>query len=438
MNNQKPNDDKSMEIDLLAELDFLTEPNDDDQIDDDQIDFSNIVGPKSLTLCYSEENGKFIYLFGESHIAYKSNLLEDDDIRVPLFFKNLLESYEDAGINTDLYIEDYDSFGEKHRVERTFGKYRDYLKILKDNLLSGEQLEKGANINIKDLHALRAILTECSSLYSKDDCEYKNSRVHLVDIRRSDSLPLVCPFLQIEDQKLLEDRDKCESNALLIQKRLESMNIILTNFPESYIYKKIIKNIYACPADTQKILLKDLEIAIIKIHEQIVPRHIIDKSNAVQNIITPYIQFAKLKDVQLRKDTSVYDKIWNWCEVFVYMMNTPEDVDTEEIINKYKPVWEFIFGFDGAVGLSFMDIYTVARMLRQFEEEPFNIIYYGGHLHYQNIKDILTRLNFKTVEFDSTLLNREMRYPYRIDISAINNYSDFFDRQYIKSNIINE
>ena len=369
-------------------------------------------------------------------------------------------------LDLDFYLEGYTIFGkdEMKRVDqrKKYSKEDDDFCVVKNKIFYCRyDKEQG----IRDISAMRALLNTYGRTYNKHKME--GLRVHMVDIRDNYEIP----FFKVCGQKLsISD----------LRERVKTVKRTIENIKNSYIYNKIVRNINACDEKVQAVLFEELEFSI-QIWNMLL------KPFFIGGVQTFFERYHSLKRKLMTEDKTVFEAYKELIQItgvtaFINLVNrvdtntsieiikrivlaihnkifvkfeTINSIYMSEITNKnirdepQATIFDMIsylsvIGSDTAfcetlVALidfssAIMDIYTVARMFRNFKDDisPYNIMYYGGEAHSINIRRILNTLGLNETVFR---LHRSFdksggitSYPNCIPFGNIKKYSDFFKR----------
>jgi hypothetical protein len=321
----------------------------------------------------SDSISKHIYLFGDVHVQNKSCLVYAPTIRIDEFIKQILISLPSNEI-LDFYLE---------------SNY-----ISKDVTTRGASNERFNNY----LQQLHYTFHSCL-LPDKKSCEYKNLRLHYVDIRQ--------PILRDPD----DEDEETES-------MLNNPVYILHGF-----FKELKMNMDLSLIDKHNTLFW---LNYITFDENFVQRYRdatkIDKQ--YQNIKNKNL-VTHLKNWFKERTSGYYENIKRLnptkeklSEIIDDLIGYYSTISSQDNLSGYyknrdeylMPPLESIMYLQHLMGsiiafeTEFMDEYTITRMFRQFKNingsysEPKNIVVYVGDLHAFNLHQILKDLGFNLVE----------------------------------------
>lgn len=331
----------------------------------EKIIVNNIGGPYILRHLFNKELKMELYLFGERH----SDEIDCTEDYIP--FENYLENVINK---TDVFL---DIYLEVFPFDQDTGKYNqnDY-----NNDRISKILEK---------------TYECIQPTTRDKQKCKLSRIHYIDIRKkTNKFNEILLFFyyrnyidyfenaDIEDLKLMIEILEYFLDKDELKKYLK-IQLINWSYIKSYLYKKtisidLVKNII-------KYFYEKMTIIVDKNMEKI--------KFFSDNLISYIKELIKIKKFEQSEEIE---------ELEDFIKMKLQYIDTCKRI--YNSIVD-LYMID--IGTYYMDIYTIIRMFKKFnnlENQPtraHNILHYAGSAHTKNIYEFLLINGFEELERDS-------------------------------------
>ena len=326
-----------------------------------------IIGPKNLTVHFSKEYNKLIYIFGEFHLEYPNCNKFKNPSNTQTIEDYLFELYQ----NTDVFIDflfEFPSFGRKKNDYST----RDIGKEFYSTNIS--------------LYKLFEKFRKCIEHPTRNDQSCKLGRVHFFNVRDEKTSPLAkyslimmgCRDVNTITNFLNIDKSTCIYFNDFIDFVMKRSSITFQEKLESYFNSYILGNMY-------------------NVHEmQKVDRKMYDK----------IIEFIKL---EIRNKISKNLQI---LEQYIKIINSRDKSQYAFVTNEIVTAFINITTFFTNIVAIMADIYTLARMFKKFDlsKEGFegaiygdqpadshNIIIYGGDKHSQLYRRFFIYLGFEYV-----------------------------------------
>jgi hypothetical protein len=322
--------------------------------------YDYIKWPITLTEHYSEKFGKHIYIFGDMHM-------------------NKIHCPPDERLKKSIDVIDF--FARLPNLERDGEPLLiDYFFELpyKDKLYNREKSSRDSALNKININFYKCLQRE------KGDCQYKNVRMHYIDVRTIDvindimNLLLYNSYLKVIIQIFIRVKFELKLPELLIQEmEYFGINININNIN----YKQIMKDILSRykRIDWKKIenlteLNSDKILDLLKINKQF------------DNIEYPQI-YAHFKTFFLDKLEIFFKTALD--KDHIQFLKQSISMSIDDMSKNSKKIMEFEQDLLGNNVL--LDIYLTSRIFRAFKdaESPKNIIVYVGDEHADMLRKFL-------------------------------------------------
>jgi hypothetical protein len=335
-----------------------------------------IGGPKTLTMQWSKEYKKLIYIFGEHH----SENTDCDKFRLGgEFIEMLIEEYLDQLFkNSDVFIDFYLETGREYKD--IYGNSRIALisKRFKDCLYDPNSNTNYQKCMLSRMHYFNV----------------RSSASDLTPNRMSDSSIMLKIFVQI-----LKNKNKYDITRFLVKYRYNTkIKPILNEFSEIKTDKDYY-DFWNKQIDEHTFLNKK----VIKsyIHEKIksfIKQEIIDANTKIKKLV------KKVKEVIIMVDKYKDDTSG------LYEIDSISDSDYDVLLTNLEYTAEKLSKINGCIA----DYYLLCRIFKQFDieipaifssfrktdepSEPHNIIIYAGDAHARRVRKFLkNELDFKMI-----------------------------------------
>ena len=348
-----------------------------------------IIGPKNLTVHFSKEYNKLIYIFGEFHLEDPNCNKFNNPPNTQTIEDYLFELYQ----NTDVFIDflfEFPSFGRKKKDYAT----RDLDKAFYSKKIS--------------LYKLFEKFKKCIERPTRNDETCKLGRVHFFNVRDEKTSSLADYSLRMGPQDVSTitmflniDENFNHFINLMSKRSSESLQDRL----ESYFNAHILGNMYN---------VHEMEKVYIKMYNKIIEFIKLEIRNKISRNL----------DI-LRHDINI---------IYIYKSQHVAVVTTE-VVTAFINMSSFFINIVAIMA----DIYTLARIFKKFNlskrgfkgaiygDQPadsHNIIIYGGDKHSQLYRRFFIYLNFDAVNHTGQSDNN---YETCIDMEPI--HQPFFTKK---------
>ena len=296
--------------------------------------------------------------------------------------------------------------------------------VLEENFVSKKSDRRWNSNAVQDVYDLSTVLKEWSPCLEVDKTQCTgppNVRFTYVDFR---GFPVFIPIrdspidtklqppepfnyyglllflrLQMENWKMqdLAERYKIDSTEEFydtLQRGVTafflSLDQVWTEAQKIYGNELTAKNISTLPRLVWFVLKMDKQLSAVRSTRA---QHMLEDYYK-ENIADP---LHKIGEYQHRNEN---ENILGTKEEFVTMLRNQDSLVNQQKIQQIRGLLETIITIDTVAGTAFMDLYTLARMLRCFQEasgsrfvEPSYIFFYGGDAHSRNYRKFLTQLS---------------------------------------------
>lgn len=464
-----------------------------------------ILGPSNIIKLVKNET--IIYLFGESHVGYQTDKFscgKGTTMRMPLFLKNL---FEKTYVHIDFYLEDKIKLSKKpldeeNKLSNIF-KTEDWFKYIgeiydeksikntRDNihkmLINDDRDPETNHVGVfsnlmmnngeYDIQEIRNLFRSCLTRKNRN-CEFNMIRAHSCDTRVTDFTQPFFLFFSGPDNlmytrqmlnllpELLNDI-KSGNNEVVnrVKKQIDMIKdkecvdalMVHYNYLVHMWYDLITAPLFSEEIDErferqQKYLkyggesdyagyIDDEVLNIFKNCKKEYDVFMLKNKQRQERLKKLEMSYNEYK-FQLLEPISLFNIMSNMIVVYDTVNTNRREFEFEEerFIEKMSKQLLLLNSFYGSY---LFEIYTTARMLRQFKqkdekektwsETPKYCIFYGGSNHIQTISDILTSAGFESTEFET----RNNKYipeniwtsndPKCLDVRHIKYYYQFFE-----------